>query len=202
MPSEIDTLIEIEISLHLAGKIGALKHTSRELSEKIRKSLTTAGYDIVSANVKGEIARLTEQRDTSHGIAQKCFNEREQAKHDLSEATARIATLEAELSGLRALLNTPHTADWLEAVPLEAAHQIERWGSEHDAGKTPLDWFWLIGYLAQKVVNAADHGDIEKAKHHTISTGAAMLNWWCQICGYASRMRPGIDKPEEIHDAA
>lgn len=83
---------------------------------------------------------------------------------------ARIATLEA-------LINTPETTDWLKGVPLEAAHQVERWGADNDAGKTPFDWFWLIGYLAQKAAASAVAGDVEKARHHTISTGAALLNW-------------------------
>src|SRR4051812_35584449 len=41
------------------------------------------------------------------------------------------------------IINTPETADFMAGVPLEAAHQRERWKSEHDAGKTPFDWFWL-----------------------------------------------------------
>ena len=39
------------------------------------------------------------------------------------------------------VINTPETADFMSGVPLEAAHQRERWGSDHDAGKTPFDWF-------------------------------------------------------------
>ena len=79
---------------------------------------------------------------------------------------------------------------------LEAAHQIERWGAQHDAGKTPLDWFWLIGYLAQKAATAAIAGNIEKAHHHTISTAAAMLNWYRSLTGENTDMRPGIAPPE------
>lgn len=101
-----------------------------------------------------------------------------------------------EVQRLRALINTPHTNDWLQAVQLEAAHQIERWGASHDAGKAPQDWFWLIGYLAGKALAAAISGDAEKAKHHTISSGAALLNWFRQMTGDSTVMRPGIEPPD------
>jgi hypothetical protein len=55
-----------------------------------------------------------------------------------------------ERDTLYALLNTPEIHDFIKAVPLEAAHQRQRWGSDHDDGKTAADWFWLIGYLAGK----------------------------------------------------
>ena len=95
----------------------------------------------------------------------------------------------------REIINTPETADFMAGVPLEAAHQRERWGVEHDAGKSPLDWFWLIGYLAQKAADAAMRGDSEKARHHTISTGAALANWHAALTGTDNRMRPGIATP-------
>lgn len=106
---------------------------------------------------------------------------------------SEVAQLQAEVERLSALLDTPHTADWFEGVKLEAGHQIKRWGTEHDAGKTPADWFWLIGYLSQKAMTAQMAGDDGKARHHTISTGAAMLNWFRAIVGDSNAMRPGID---------
>jgi outer membrane murein-binding lipoprotein Lpp len=93
----------------------------------------------------------------------------------------------------RQIINTPETADFMAGVPIEAAHQRERWPSEHDSGKTPFDWFWLIGYLAQKAATAAVAGDVEKAKHHTISTAAALANWHAALSGKTNAMRPGID---------
>lgn len=93
------------------------------------------------------------------------------------------------------IINTPETADFMAGVPLEAAHQRERWGSDHDAGKGPLDWFWLIGYLAQKAATAAIAGDTEKALHHTISTGAALANWHAALSQRSIAMRPGIADP-------
>ena len=107
----------------------------------------------------------------------------------------------ADIETIRqAIINTPETADFMAGVPLEAAHQRERWGSAHDAGKTPLDWFWLIGYLAQKAADAAVHGDHDKAKHHCISTAAALANWHASLNGGASFMRPGLS--EEAQAAA
>jgi hypothetical protein len=102
---------------------------------------------------------------------------------------------------LKTLLNTPHTHDFAQAIHIEAAHQRERWGSSHDEGKTPLDWFWLIGYLAQKAATSAIAGDTEKAKHHTISTAAALANWHAALSGHDNTMRPGI-KPSQITGAS
>jgi hypothetical protein len=45
------------------------------------------------------------------------------------------------LEYLESLLNTPEIEDFDKAVPLEAAHQVLRWSSEHDQGKQPEDWF-------------------------------------------------------------
>lgn len=93
---------------------------------------------------------------------------------------------------LDALINTPHTDEWFDAVRLEAAHQIQRWGTDHDAGKQPADWFWLLGYLGQKAMTAQIAGDEQKAKHHTISSGAMLLNWFRAMVGDTNAMRPGI----------
>lgn len=114
----------------------------------------------------------------------------------LVELLDELAKAEAENAELEARINTPLTDDWFDGVRLEAAHQIERWSSEHDAGKSPLDWFWLIGYLAQKAAMAELAGNNFKAKHHTISTAAALLNWHRRMTGESESMRPGIATPE------
>lgn len=107
-----------------------------------------------------------------------------------------LEVLRRRVAELEALINTPTIDDWIEGVRLEAAHQQDRWGSEHDAGKTDPDWFWLVGYLAGKALFARMQGNLDKAKHHTISTGAALLNWWRHIMGEETRMRPGIEPPK------
>lgn len=103
--------------------------------------------------------------------------------------------LKGEVVRLHELINHPHNDDWFEGVRIEAAHQQERWGSEHDAGKSPADWFWLLGYLAGKCLAACIACDFEKAKHHTISSAAALLNWHRHITK-PGRMRPGIEEPK------
>lgn len=103
---------------------------------------------------------------------------------------------EGEVGRLTSLIDTPHTADFMGAVPLEAAHQIKRWGVEHDDGKAPEDWFWVVGYLAGKALHHAKAGNVEKAKHHTISTAAVMLNWFRRLSGDDQTFRPGIAEPK------
>lgn len=117
-----------------------------------------------------------------------------------------------EVRKLDRRINSPITDHFLEGVRNEAAHQVGRWGSANDRGKTPLDWFWLIGFLAQKAATAAMHAEQaakteggivvlthhSKALHHTISTAAALLNWHAHLCGTpldsVSPMRPGTDR--------
>jgi len=111
----------------------------------------------------------------------------------LAEYDAKCAEIEA----LKAALNTPEVEDFAKGVVSEAQHQRERWGSDHDRGKSPLDWFWLVGYLAQKAASAQTDGNIEKALHHTISTAAALANWHAAIGGLDSRMTPGAPIPVE-----
>lgn len=96
-------------------------------------------------------------------------------------ALAKLAACEAERDRLHALINTPETADFVKAVQLEAAHQRERWPAECDAGKTDADWFWLLGYLAGKALNAFRYDQnpeqFTKGLHHIITTAAACANW-------------------------
>lgn len=95
-----------------------------------------------------------------------------------------------EIERLRTLLNTPRTDEFFDSVRVEAAHQIERWGTEHDAGKTAPDWFWLLGCLAGKALHKPD-----KRLHHIISSAAALLNWYRHETRESTAMRPGIAPP-------
>lgn len=109
------------------------------------------------------------------------------------QESRRAAT--AEANRLTALHNAPELLDFAKGVVLEAAHQRERWPSDQDAGKTPADWFWLVGYLAGKALTSALSGNADKALHHTISTAAALANWHAALLGKHTAMRPGIAPP-------
>jgi len=137
-------------------------------------------------------------------------------KHLTQEEFDRLTSEAAESRRLTALVSTPELIDFQMAMPLEAVHQQERWGCEHDGGKTPADWFWLIGHLASRALehhkeaerldgeisNASDPGyevlrkqiahHREKAVHHCITTAAACANWHMAVVGKIS-MRPGVD---------
>lgn len=87
----------------------------------------------------------------------------------------------AMLVELQKLLNTPEIQDFMKAVPLEALHQRQRWGETHDENKTPQDWFWVVGYLAGKLLRAHIDGDFPKAKHHSITVAALMNNYHAML---------------------
>ncbi len=87
----------------------------------------------------------------------------------------------AEVERLSSILNRPVIEPFLLAAKREAAHQVYRWGEEHDATKTAWDWFWLLGYLGSKAAHAVLTRDWEKAKHHTITAAAMLANWHRQI---------------------
>lgn len=89
----------------------------------------------------------------------------------------KVRRLEAELGRLRDLINSPHVGDFIESVRLEAAHQVERWGADHDKLKTPEDWLWTVAYLTTKASQAARYGDRDKYLHHIVTTAAVALNW-------------------------
>jgi hypothetical protein len=78
---------------------------------------------------------------------------------------------------MREVLNRPELDDFLLGVKLEAAHQLIRWGTAHDRCKGPEDWFWTVGFLAGKALQAQRVDDDGKFMHHLISTAAVLANW-------------------------
>lgn len=100
--------------------------------------------------------------------------------------------LRLENQRLTALINVPGTDDFFVNVRNEAAHQIERWGVEHDAGKRPEDWCTLLLYLLGKAAKAHFDGDREKLLHHVITVAAVCLNWHRNVTGESTAMRPGV----------
>jgi len=120
------------------------------------------------------------------------------AKRYIEEAISGLETLQrerneavAEVARLNAIINSPQSGDFLRAVSTEAEHQRQRWGSEHDAGKTNADWNALIGYLLAKALIAMATGDREKSEHHVITAAAALKNWHAAVTGHDNVMRPG-----------
>lgn len=109
----------------------------------------------------------------------------------IDKLQSHLAQRDGEVRALKAELNTPEVLDFAKAVNLEAAHQRERWGSEHDSGKTDADWFWLIGYLTGKALHKP-----EKRLHHLIAAAAALANWHLAELG-KTNMRPGIEEPKD-----
>lgn len=89
------------------------------------------------------------------------------------------------------LLNTPEIKHFVDGVVFEAMHQRSRWGSDHDVGKTPFDWVFLIGHLATRAAVNYMAGNEEKALHHAITTAAAAANWHAAMLGQCD-VRPGL----------
>ena len=105
---------------------------------------------------------------------------------------AGFPTLEdahAEIGRRRDLINTPLYQRFSRAVIREAIHQVERWGADHDQRKEPADWYWTLGYLAGKALQAHHSGDERKALHHTISSGALLLHWHAAVGGHKYSIR-------------
>ena len=98
----------------------------------------------------------------------------------------------AALKRARDLIARPYIGAWSDEVIVEAAHQRDRWGADHDHGKSPEDWFWLIGYLAGKALASHKAGDMHKARHHTVSTAAVLAHWAAAVAGDESVFRPGL----------
>lgn len=148
---------------------------------KLRAAIKAAGFSVMETSGEWSIFDVSEAGKAADA---KCL-----------EVAMRNVELEQENKRLHALIHTPHTEDWLTAVPLEAAFQIENWGTDHDHGKDPQDWFWLLGFLAGKAVRSHSDGDLEKAKHHTISTAAVLLNWHRRLSGMDFSFTPGLSSP-------
>lgn len=100
---------------------------------------------------------------------------------DHSRIAAELEQTKLALNDLKRTINTPELHDFAIGVSLEASHQRLRFGDEHDSRKTPINWYFLICYLGGKACAAHLAGDIDTARHHTISTAAALNNWHAAI---------------------
>jgi hypothetical protein len=201
---------ELDYALRSALRFAASRAAITARQEKAILAVFTA-QPREAADVVEAVALAIERADRQSGIPEGSVEHPEVSSWGEHLARAAIATLSPSSRTdtenapsrediLREVINSPETADFMAGVPIEAAHQRERWGSEHDAGKSPFDWFWLIGFLAQKAAASAVAGDTEKALHHTISTAAALANWHAALTGADNAMRPGIVPPLPTKD--
>jgi hypothetical protein len=168
-----------------------IEHNLKAAKDQKREILAA----IAAAGVPALVQTIADRDSEIHdlvGEATERENELGAWKQRAQSAEQRAAEADAEVSRLSGLLNSPELHDFSRGVELEAAHQRERWGNEHDAGKTAADWFWLVGYLAGKALHSQTAGNLDKARHHTISTAAELANWHGAIED-THNMRPGID---------
>lgn len=107
------------------------------------------------------------------------------------DAHERMEYAEHRVKFLESQINSPHSHDFMNDVRLEAAHQVDRWGTAHDVGKAAEDWFWLVGYLTGKCLASVKAGDTAKALHHTISVAAVMKNWNAHLKCVERSFQPG-----------
>lgn len=108
----------------------------------------------------------------------------------------KLLTLVADefehLTSVADAVNGARTVDFIDAVKAEAAHQRDRWGRDHDAGKRVEDWITLFTYLLGKLAKAYWSRDTGKVLHHVVTVAAVALNMHANLTGADTRMRPGV----------
>lgn len=164
---------------------------------KARYALHNA-YPALREQLREMAAEIAAEREAAGTAARICS----ELRSEVSYAEDRLAAVSAERDELKAKLNAPELHDFAQAVVLEAAHQRERWGNEHDEGKTAEDWMWLVAYLSTKATQAARYGDAEKYLHHIITCAAACNNWHASASGANNEMRAGAHVSITELDAA
>lgn len=142
--------------------------------------------------IYGQLCRVAEKWKRDRATADHIGEANKKVSATAAPSVALTQAL-AEIERLNTIINTPHGDDFVRAVSIEAEHQRQHWGTEGDAGKTPADWFWLVGYLAGKALHAHASCDLDKSEHHVITTAAACANWHRNMFGKTS-MRPGHEE--------
>lgn len=179
-------------SHHMDAKIIGTRGGFKSLAKAMFDAAEVGSAEIYLFAGDGEGYDLTVQcvNDAS-AMPDPFYADFHQPRHVPSEK-ALHADERAELERLRGLINSPEIHDFVAAVQREAIHQRERWGSEHDEGKSPEDWLWLIAYLSTKATQASRYKDTEKYLHHIVTCAAACLNWHANATGKDTGMRPGV----------
>lgn len=96
-------------------------------------------------------------------------------------ATFGYQLAEDEINRLNSLINNPVLNDFVEAMKIEAAHQLERWGIENEERKPPHHYILVATKLLGKLSIAIWDRDIDKFKHHCITLAAELQNCHRQI---------------------
>lgn len=177
--AQADLFAELDlIERDASGRVGVKPPT--ESVEQLRAERDSAR---MLARVRGEERdRLATRRDELLALVASISQSTpldEEVKGALNQRGALLAevgTLRARVADLERQLNTPHTADFVESVRIEAAHQVARWGVEHDARKSIEDWAALFVRLLGKMVDAHWNGDIPKLFHHVVTLAAVAAN--------------------------
>lgn len=95
----------------------------------------------------------------------------------IDELEKIVAEKDQIIAHYKDLINTPLISHFLQAVKLEAAHQVERWKDSVDRESESFNWVFLVGHLATRAAAYHEAENKEKALHHTITTAAVCLNW-------------------------
>lgn len=160
---------------HFAVESGVFLYPWRVRAEDAERALEES---------KKELERLYQSEiDETRKLLKAACDERDEARKTLAESSKAY--------------DSPVTSDFIEGIRNEAAHQVTRFGADHDSGKDAQDWFWLLGWLSGKAVHAAEQGDTDKLLHHIVSSGAMLLNWYAHAAGDRSLFRPGTDRVHE-----
>lgn len=138
---------------------------------------------------EAELDALRKDRKSLNGMATLLAT----ARRERDDARSKLAAAEQDGRRYRELA-TPEIHDFMLAVEREAAHQRDRWETEHDSGKSPEDWLWLVAYLSVKATQANRYGDQKKYLHHIVTCAAACCNWHANATGANKMMRPGVEK--------
>ena len=117
-----------------------------------------------------------------------------------AELRRQLEECRQNLAEAMKLWDGPETEDFLEAVRKEAAFQVAKWGVSHDRAKQPEDFVFLVGYLGGKASQSQKDGNLEKAKHHTISSAAVLFNWHQRLCAGQGQFQPGSDDAAKIEE--
>jgi hypothetical protein len=114
----------------------------------------------------------------------------------LDRLSAENTRLQNLLNALLNRLNNPEVNLFLEGIKIEAAHQVERWGEDHDANKTFEQWTALLVRLLGKFVDSNWNKDHTKSLHHLITMAAVCANAHRQMVEKEAvyRNRPGDEE--------